>query len=136
MKPEVQRIELPDGQVVEIEAKEKKGGWETAGTHQRVYVSVAQVKSTSGRGYYEIKMDEHGKLSCGCPRWIYNAETDENGDRTCKHVRAYQISQEGKITDPDLLKLEGVQEKLKNFLETLDERNLEITVRKIRNILK
>lgn len=135
MKPEVQRIELPDGQVVEIEAKEKKGGWETAGTHQRVYVSVAEVKSSSGRGHYEIKMDEQGKYSCGCPRWIYNAEIDDDGNRTCKHVRAYLLSQEGKGGADDLLGLESVQKRLKAFLDTLDERNLEVTVRKIRSII-
>lgn len=62
---------------------------------KRYYRTLAFYRSSKG-GYWTVKIDQEGGLSCNCPKWLYRPE---NGQRVCKHIIlareefAYAISQ-------------------------------------------
>ena len=79
------------------------------------YKHVIRVRSMTKREkIYTIKEDEEGKLSCSCGAWIFKMDLDENGERDCKHLRAYRstdvftklqkMAVDGVLEEEDLLR--------------------------------
>jgi hypothetical protein len=46
------------------------------------YRTVARYRKSKGDGYWTVKIDENGCLSCNCPSWIYKV----GGQRNCQHL--------------------------------------------------
>jgi hypothetical protein len=51
----------------------------------REYYTLATFKSSRGRQWWRVNLDDAGNLSCTCPGWCRRVARD--GSRTCKHVR-------------------------------------------------
>lgn len=49
---------------------------------KKQYRTLGFYKSSKG-GYYTVKVDQDGGLSCNCPVWIYHPV---NGHRDCMHL--------------------------------------------------
>jgi len=52
------------------------------------YTEVAKIKSHSNPSKeYKISVNEHGELSCNCPRWIFQHHNVPGYQ--CKHIQEY-----------------------------------------------
>lgn len=49
---------------------------------KKQYYTLATYQRSKGDGYWQVKIDQDGFLSCNCPSWIYKV----NGQRNCKHL--------------------------------------------------
>ena len=55
----------------------------------KTYTTVRHFQSTSKpEKMYTVKQDEHGKLSCNCPSWIFN----KYKDRSCYHTKTIEAA--------------------------------------------
>jgi predicted nucleic acid-binding Zn finger protein len=84
------------------------------------YQVVAQYPKSKGDGYWTVKVDEEGNLSCDCPSWLYGIK--RTGARGCKHTEQAEAEMAlASSPDREETKVEVVNREYRTFAEFMEE---------------